>query len=271
MSKIKDFCSRFGFHSIPFTCEIRVEDHFAHEIFQQVLIHLLSAVQKRMCAVLIAPAGTGKSALLRALKAKLPETRYRVHYVKVTDLSKRDLCKEIATAIRCDPAGNYPALVRRLQDHFLNSSDIDGLRPVLVLDESHDIRPEVLGMIRILTNFEMDSRLVVSIILAGQSPLTKILQHPRLEEVTRRLDYCGGLRLLSREESVQYIRHRCRIAGCAEPPFDSTSLETVFEMAHGNLRATDHLALKSLESAHRADCDVVDSNHVVEARKLLWP
>lgn len=271
MKKIANFTSRFGFHVDPFTCEIRVEEHFRHEVFNQALGYLVSAVQKRMCAALIAPAGTGKSALLRALNAKLPETRYRVRYVKVTDLSKRDLCREIALAVGCDPANNYPTLVRRLQDHFLISFDVDGLRPVLFLDESHDIRPEVLGMIRILTNFEMDSRLVVSIILAGQPPLAKMLQHPRLEDVTRRLDYCGGLRLLSRQECFQYVNHRCRIAGCSDPPFDDSSRESLYEMTRGNLRAIDHLALKSLELAHIENCEIVDSNHVVEARNLLWP
>jgi len=31
MKKFKDFISRFGFNTTPFTCEIRVEDHFVTE------------------------------------------------------------------------------------------------------------------------------------------------------------------------------------------------------------------------------------------------
>jgi molybdopterin-guanine dinucleotide biosynthesis protein len=46
-----------------------------------------------MSAALIAPAGAGKTALLRRLVAELPEARYQVSYVKVTSLSKRDLCR----------------------------------------------------------------------------------------------------------------------------------------------------------------------------------
>ena len=48
--------------------------------------------------------------------ARLPEARYRTHYVKVTGLSKRDMCREIACAVGASPAGTYPALVRNLQD-----------------------------------------------------------------------------------------------------------------------------------------------------------
>jgi hypothetical protein len=49
---------------------------------------------------------------------KLPETRYRVHYVKVTSLSKRDMAREIALAADVAPAGSYPSLIRRLQERF---------------------------------------------------------------------------------------------------------------------------------------------------------
>lgn len=271
MTAHKDFLSRFGFHTTPFTRELRVAEHCRLALYAQALEGLYRAVDKRMSAALIAPAGTGKTALLRALVARLPETRYRVHYVKVTELSKRDLCRECATAIGAEPAGSYPTLVRRLQERFTSALDIDGLRPVLVLDESHDIRPEVLGIVRILTNFEMDSRLVVSIVLAGQPPLARLLRQDRLEDVAHRLAHCATLRPLSRPELTQYVEHRCQIAGASACPFDPQALETLYELGRGNLRATDHLALKALELAHEADCDTLDSQHITEARRLLWP
>ena len=270
MSKIKDFISRFGFNTTPFTCEIRVDEHFKLEFSRESLIHLERAVSKRMSAALIAPSGTGKSSLLRALIARLPENRFRISYIKVTDLSKRDLCREIATAAGAETAGTYPALVRRLQERFTNGLDIDGIRPVLILDEAHDIRPDVLGVLRILTNFDMDSRLVVSIIMAGQPLLSKLLNHPKLEDVSRRLAHRAALRLLSQTELTSYIQHRCQIAGVSSSPFDSDAIEAIFEVVRGNMRATDHLALKSFEVAHDADCNVVDSNHVIEARRMLW-
>jgi general secretion pathway protein A len=148
--------------------------------------------------------------------------------------------------------------------------DIDGLRPVLLVDEAHDMRPDVLGILRILTNYDMDSRLVISIVLSGQSPLAKWLNHPKLEDVARRLAHLATLRLLSRSEIKPYIEHRCLIAGAADCPFDTGAIETLYELGRGNLRATDHLSLKSLEIAHDLDCDVVNSNHVTKARGMLW-
>ena len=42
-----------------------------------------------------------------------------------------------------------------------------------MLDEAHDIRPDVLGILRVLTNFKWDSRLVVSFVLANQDQCTE--------------------------------------------------------------------------------------------------
>jgi general secretion pathway protein A len=224
-----------------------------------------------MSGALIAPAGTGKTMLLRALCDQLPEARYRVHYVKVTGLSKRDMCREIATALGTEPAGIYPTLVRRIQDHFSAVADTDGLRPVLLLDEGHEMRPDVLAMLRLLTNFEMDSRLVVSILLAGQSGLRTMLRRDDLEDIARRLAHYATLRPLSRPETQRYIEHRCTIAGATTVAFDDAAGDAIYEIGRGNLRATDRLALKALELAHDDASTVVCANHLVEARKVLWP
>lgn len=266
---LKDFFARFNLHLTPFTREIKVKDRFQSEVYETPLTHLLRTVYKSMSGALIAPAGTGKTALLRALIGRLPEARFQVHYVKVTDLSKRDLCREISTAIGAKTSGNYPTLVRNLQDRFLQAREADHVRPVLVLDEAHDIRPDVLGILRILTNYDMDSRLVVSIILAGQPPLIGILGQDRLRDVAERLAHRATLSLLAFDELREYIKHRCRIAGAPSCPFTSEAITTLFEYTRGNLRASDRLGLKSLEVAHDHDSDAVDAAHVGEAREMM--
>ena len=133
------------------------------------------------------------------------------------------------------------------------------------------MRPEVLAILRILTNFDMDSKLVASVILAGQPLLRRTLQHPELEDVARRMVHFATLRMLSREETASYVEHRCAIAGNVTPPFDAQALDAIYEISRGNFRGIDRLARKSLEIAAAKDEDVVGAPHLIQARKVLWP
>jgi hypothetical protein len=112
--KPTDLLAAFGFHAVPFTREIATDDHLRVPFLDEAFEGLLSALAC-MSAALIAPAGTGKTALLRRLRSGLPEAHYHVHDVEVTGLSKRDMCREIAFACGAAPAGSCPMLVRRLR------------------------------------------------------------------------------------------------------------------------------------------------------------
>jgi len=263
--------SSLGLRKTPFTRELPIAERCPLPHQAEAAEALAQAVRQQMSAALIAPAGTGKTVALRMLVSCLAGTRYQVHYVKVTGLSKRDLCKEIAVACGLSPAGIYPALVRKLQDAFEHTAGIDGLRPVIVLDEAHDLRPESLAMLRLLTNFEMDSRLVLSVVLAGQPPLRTLLARPEQVAIAQRLAHYATLRLLSREETRSYVLHRCTLAGAATDPFDAEAHEAIFELSRGNLRAIDHLALKSLQQAAAAGLTAVSPAELIAARNHLWP
>jgi general secretion pathway protein A len=266
-----DLRSRFGFHTTPFTREIGVEHHYRLPWLDETADAVVGCIERRMSAAVVGPAGCGKTALARRIDHALPEARYQVSYVKVTGVSKRDMCRELCRACGAKPAGSYPALVDRLQERFAQSCGTEGRRPVVVLDEAHDLRPDVLAMLRILTNFEWDSRLVVSLLLVGQMPLRRMLASEEQEAVARRLAHIATLRLLSRDETARYIEHRCAVAGAATVPFDEAAIDAIYELGRGNLRATDCLALESLLLCDRQGQEAVSAAQVAVARRNLWP
>lgn len=264
-----DLRAHFAWSALPFTREIDVNDRFRAPAVEQALADLRRVVENRMSAALIAPSGAGKTLLLRTLKQSLPEARYRVHDVKVTDLSKRDMCREIATVCGLPPVGTYPNLLRKLQQRFAGQLDDEGLRPVLFLDEAQDMRPEVLAILRILTNFDLDSRLVLSVVLAGDSRLQLLLERHELEPVRRRLAHLATLPLLARDQTRAYLNHRLQLAGAEPQVFLDEAADAVFEITRGNLRAVDHLCFKSLELAARDERHDVSAALVINARRLL--
>ncbi len=141
---------------------------------------------------------------------------------------------------------------------------------MLIFDDAHEMRTESLRLARLLTNFEMDSKLVVSVVLAGQASLKKILLTPELEDVRQRLNACCEVRLLSREETVGYITHRVKIAGVTKSPFSAGSCDAIYEITKGNMRAIDSIALTALRCAAEANRSTVSASDVAIARAKLW-
>ena len=266
-----NFKSSFGCHSVPFTREIRVDELHDLPFIFEARDNIVRAIEKRMSAAIIAGPGSGKSTVVRAVIGRLSEARYCTHYVKCTDIGKRDMCREIAFVCGVSSAGFFPTLLRRIQDKFESSLSDSGRRPILFLDEAHDLRPEVLSMLRVLTNFQMDSKLVLSIVLAGQPPLATVLSHDDQSAIARRIIHYATLRPLSRDETAKYVEYRMSVAGAKQSPFDDASLDAIYEIARGNLRITDNLALESLELAAAAKLKVVSAQHIAAARRAQWP
>ncbi len=266
-----DVRSHFGLHVLPFTREIKVEQQWPHEQFVRARQELREVVEERMSAALLAPAGSGKSQVLRALVAGLPRARFRVSYVKVCGLSKRDFCRHLAQAVGARAAGHTASLVHSLQARVSTLNQQESQRLVLVVDEAHDLRAEVLGLLRLLTNFEMDSQLVLSVLLCGQPPLRQMLRRADMEAVSRRLALYEQLRNLDRQETRDYVLHRLRIAGADRELLSPSGHDALFECSQGNLRACDRIALASLKMAASRKADVVDAELVALARHKVWP
>ena len=260
------FCLR----ETPFTRELAIDKKLNLPFLDEQAKTIEDIVKRRMSAVLMAPAGTGKSVVLRTIVSRLPAARYRPTYFKLSRLSGRDLCREIAHAIGARNAGSYPSLVRAVQERFEQNVSSDGIRPVLIFDDAHSMRPEGYELLKVLTNYDMDSRLVVSFILAGHPGLRQKLHRDDLDDIRQRIVHCGELRLLSRDETIAYIIHRMTIAGSKTCPFDPATMEGLYEMSRGNMRAVDNLAFLCLKHAAESGAKTVGIQHLHQARAEVW-
>ncbi|MBI2375834.1 MAG: AAA family ATPase [Deltaproteobacteria bacterium] len=109
-----------------------------------------------------------------------------------------DSDKRMSSAI-ISPAGGMKArLLRdRLRDRWTQA--------VLILDKAHDLRRDALSMLRVITNFKMDSQLVLSFVLAGQPALRDLLtrdDQEALRPVARGLSFTRQVRRAPPERPI---------------------------------------------------------------------
>jgi len=264
-----DIRAHFGLSGAPFTREIPPTRMWRHPGLDDLVSDLEATISARESAAVIAPSGAGKTALIRRLVDSLPEARYRVADIKVTAVGNRDLYRSLARALGIEPFGTWPSILEGLQAHAKAMATTEARRTVYIIDEAQDMRPDVLSTLRMLTNFQLDSELLISLILVGDSGLDTLLHRPDMEGLRSRLACVIRLRLLSRTEIKGYIDHRLDIVGARNQLLDESAVEAIFDYTRGNIRAIDLLCRTALDLAARQTLDTIDAGVVTAARKKL--
>jgi type II secretory pathway predicted ATPase ExeA len=262
--------SEFGCIKEPFTREFHADERYQLGFLDLEVNRLREVLIAQHSAALIGPAGVGKSVVLRTLTEQLSQVRFKVTYLKMASLGVRDMCRQLAQGLGLQPRGTIPYLMATFEAHFKNGLEENGVRHVVIIDDAQELRVESFRLVRMLTNYQMDSKLLVSVILAGHHELKEKLSISALEDIRQRISYCGEIRLLNREEARSYMQHRMRIAGSIAFPFNEEAVEVICEISRGNMRAIDKICRASLRTAQERATKTVTAAEVAAARSSQW-
>jgi len=253
----------------PFSKEFPTSDRFITSFLDGEIDRLKRTIAARESAVLVGPAGCGKTVAIRTLRDQVSAGRYRMIYLKIAALGIRDMCRQLAQGLGLEIRGSIPTLISEFDKHFSKTYCEDGQKNVVLLDDAHELRPETFRLVRMLTNFEMDSRLIVSVILVGQIGLKDKLSSVGLEDVKQRMSCYSELRLLDAHESRDYIAHRLQQVGCTNAPFSDEALAVVFDITRGNMRAIDKICGMAIRLAQEKKLSTVTPMEIASARSRL--
>ena len=137
--------------------------------------------------------------------------------------------------------------------------------PVLVIDEAHHLRNDVLEDLRLLCNYEMDSENRLCVLLVGLTELRRRLAMAVHESLSQRLVVRHHLTGLDRDELDHYLTHRLRLAGCEIPLFEPPAVEALFQSARGLPRLVNRIAHYALTAAAVNDARTVNAGHLEHA------
>lgn len=251
------FESHFGFNTTPFGRGLMPSQLFSSSTLKGLRERLRYAIEHMHMMTLTGEAGTGKSTSLRATVASLPAPLYRVIYLVPPPEDPRVLYREILYALHVDPPWTAPDARRIVREAFSRLKR-EGQTPVLIIDEAHLLSASMLEELRLLTNFEMDSQPVFSLILCGLPLLDRQLAGHTLVSLAQRIGVRYHLVGMGREETKAYVLHHLELAGVKRPIFADDAIDHLFEFSHGAPRLVNKYALEALNLAWHQGHDVVD-------------
>lgn len=254
----------YSFTQPPFSKELKMSDLFLTEAHQEMLARMQYAAERRQFALCTGEVGAGKSTMVRLLTSRLQPTKYVMLYIADSDLTPRNFYYEVLNQLGHTPRFYRGDAKRQLNRVILDLYESQRKTPVIIIDEGHLLKREMLEEIRFLTNFRMDSFSPMSLILLGQPELRRILSTQIYEAIVQRLNLRFHLPGMSLEDTRSYILHHLKVAGVTNALFTDAAIEAIHEYTQGIPRKINNVCIACLLAGCSQRKRLIDDHMVRE-------
>jgi type II secretory pathway predicted ATPase ExeA len=249
----------YGLKFNPFCAQIPVEALWTSPLIGQFCWRIEQQLGEGGFALVSGGSGSGKSAALRLLQARMSSQReVTVGVLSRPQASLADFYRELGDlfGVPLRPHNRW-ASAKALRERWLQHLESALLRPVLLVDEAQEMVPAVFAELRLLASAELDSRSILTVVLAGDDRLCARLETPELLPLASRIRARLRTESLAAADLLKCLQHLLEAAGNAR--LLTTGLQqTLCEHAAGNLRLLMNMANELLATACSQNVETLD-------------
>ena len=261
----------FGLQKDPFVLTPDPDFLFLTDAHRDALAALsYSILHYRGFMVLTGDAGTGKTTLLRSILESIPDDRAQFAYVFNPTLNPSEFLEMLMLDFGLEvSADSKTQRLLQLQQFLLNSHK-EGRVCALIVDEAHQLSPELLEEIRLLTNFETSNAKLLQIVLAGQDELNDLLDRKELRQLKQRIAIRMHINPLAAQDVERYLRHRWFKAGAAgDLPFLPDAIQRIIAYSGGIPRTINAMCGNALLSAYAEESQLIRADHIMDVAREM--
>lgn len=218
----------------------------SHEHLEAVTRMTYAIEERKGSALLTGEYGCGKTLISRRLFEMLPPEKYDIALVINPLLSPTEIIREICNQLGIKSSPTWPKtqllmeLNDRLYENMRSHKDT-----VIIIDEAQSIKDiRTLEELRLLLNFQLNDRFLLTLILIGQPELREMID--KYKQLKQRLAIRYHLNPLSKKDSKEYIQHRLEVAGAKNAIFASSVHELIWQNSGGVPREINSICDMSL-------------------------
>ena len=203
--------------------------------------------------------GCGKSATLRILAASLATQRdVTVGVISRPQANIADFYREMGElfGVELRPHNRFAGakiLRQRWQAHIQGTLS----RPVLVVDEAQEMQTAVLAELRLLASADLDSNILLTVVLAGDGRLAERLRSDEFLPLASRMRVRLPIERATPQDLQACLSHALQQAG-APTLMTAEVIATICDHAQGNPRALMIMAGELLEAAAQREARQID-------------
>ena len=231
---------------------------------RESLARLQYVVEERELALLTGDIGCGKTTISRALMDSMGDA-YHFCFIFNPRLTGLELLRVIARGLTvATPSVGKDELLREITEALYRFHN-EKCCPVIVIDEAQMIPDrDIFDEIRLLTNFQLDDKNLLSVIIMGQPELRRTLAEPIYEPFRQRIAINYHLSPLNLEETLEYLDFRMEVAGGSAGLFSPDAVQRIYEFSGGVPRKINVIATNALLEGFGRDAAWIDAAIIEE-------
>ena len=203
--------------------------------------------------------GAGKSAALRILAAQMAGQRdVKLGVISRPQAGLADFYREMGDvfAVQIRPHNRWGG-AKNLRQSWRTHFDSALSRPILIVDEAQEMQACVLSELRLLTSAELDSHILLTVVLAGDGRLADRLRSEEFLPLASRMRVRLAIERTTPQELQDCLRHALQEAG-APNLMAPEVIVALCDHAQGNLRALMIMADELLAAAAQREARQID-------------
>jgi len=259
----------FGLKFHPFRPDVPVEALHVSPQIESFLFRVEQQVRDGGFVSVVGDPGTGKSAALRVLAARLGRNKdLSVGVLTRPQSNNADFYRELGHlfGVSLSPHNRW-AGSKVLRETWLAHIDHNRTRPVLLVDEAQEMKVPVLAELRLLSSMNLDARALLTVVLAGDERLTAKFRSPDVLPIASRIRTRLHLGYLEPDRLREVLEQLLVHAGRPDLITDDVK-QALATHAHGNLRSMATMADNLLAHAHQHELSHIDEQAFFDVFQL---
>ena len=259
-----DYTSRYGMDFNPFIKN-------SHDVvietseYKEITYRLNYLLDNKGIGVLTGGPGRGKTTTIRNWVRGLNPSLYKVVYSPLSTLTVVEFYKHLATELglesMCRKTENFRNIRAEINRYVIEKR----ITPVIIIDEANYINNGVLNDLKMLFNFDMDSRDRAIVLLVGLTQLNNTLRLVANEPLRQRITMNYNLDGLNKTEAKEYILSKLNGAKCNTQVFDEPALEAIINSSNGIPRIINKICNSSLMIGDTKNANIINSEIIMLA------
>ena len=259
----------FNLNDRPFKDSISPKYIYLSKKHLEILESFKYAIEHgRRFLMLTGEVGTGKTSIIKRFVMEIGNDSI-VSTLTYPDLELIDffkiLANEFGLGIKISSKSDFLIGFKK----FLHKAHEKGKNVILIIDEAHKLRQDLLDEIRMLSNIKAPNYKMLNIIFVGQTEFNDLILEPQNLALRQRISQNYVLEPLSRDETLELILHRINYAGATSKIFSADALQSIHQYTSGYPRLIVALCDRALLGGYAKSVRIIEKDIIDECAKDL--